>query len=80
MGASPNNSRVVVVDFNVDTQMLTYPAVWDEEEGWYRTPLVENENGMKSVWCSNIFPIVNEKQLKTKIRPQEIGQEESKSE
>ena len=43
MGAGPTSSRVVVVDFNADTQTLTDPVVWDEEEGWFHTPLPEKD-------------------------------------
>jgi hypothetical protein len=39
MGDGPTSSRVAVVDFNADTQALTAPVIWDEEEGWFRTPL-----------------------------------------
>jgi hypothetical protein len=38
LGGGPTSSRVVVVDFNADTQTLTDPIVWDEKEGWFHTP------------------------------------------
>jgi hypothetical protein len=43
MGAGPTSSRIAVVDFNADTQTLVDPVVWDEEEGWFHTPLSEKD-------------------------------------
>src|SRR5512136_1238736 len=43
MGGGPTSARVVVVDFNADTQTLTEPVVWDEKEAWFRTPLSEKD-------------------------------------
>jgi hypothetical protein len=34
----PTSSRVVVVDFNADTQTLTEPVIWDGDVGWFRIP------------------------------------------
>ncbi|MGW8225742.1 MAG: hypothetical protein ACWGOY_08410 [Anaerolineales bacterium] len=35
----PTSSRIAVVDFNSNTQTLTEPVVWDEDQGWFRLPL-----------------------------------------
>ena len=43
MGNGPTSSRAVVVDFNGDTQTLAAPVVWDEDEGWFHTPLAEDD-------------------------------------
>jgi hypothetical protein len=39
--SGPTSSRVVVVDFNADTQRLQDPVEWIEENGWFRSPLKE---------------------------------------
>ena len=43
LGDGPTSSRVVVVDFNGDTQTLTGPVVWDENGSWFRTPLANGK-------------------------------------
>ena len=43
MSAGPTSSRIAVVDFNADNQELIEPVVWDEKEGWFRTPLSETD-------------------------------------
>mgnify|MGYP001051276959 FL=1 len=43
MGAGPTSARLAVVDFNADTQTLAAPVVWDEEEGWFHSPLSETD-------------------------------------
>lgn len=41
MGNGPTSSRIAVVDLNDDTQTLTEPVVWDEDRGWFYSPLLE---------------------------------------
>jgi hypothetical protein len=43
MGSGPTSSRVVVVDFNEETKILTAPVLWDKDAGWFRTPTQEME-------------------------------------
>jgi hypothetical protein len=43
MGDGPTSSRVAVVDFNADTQALSKPVVWDEEQGWFHAPGSAND-------------------------------------
>lgn len=45
MGSGPTSSRVVVVDFNADTQTLHEPVVWDDAAGWFRQPAVVSAEG-----------------------------------
>jgi len=41
--AGPTSARVCVVDFNGDTQALQLPVIWDPLEGWFRSPMAEND-------------------------------------
>jgi len=38
MGDGPTSSRVAVVDYNANTQILTEPIVWDADQGWFHLP------------------------------------------
>jgi hypothetical protein len=43
MGDGPTSSRVVVVDFNADTQQLFDPVTWDAEQGWFHAPATSSK-------------------------------------
>jgi hypothetical protein len=38
LGDGPTSSRLAVVDFNADTQVLNDPVSWDRGVGWFREP------------------------------------------